>query len=412
MKLRIVSLVVVSVLAYMDIIGHDFLYEWDDQWVVINEYTDAGLTAGNIWHVLTEFYSGQYAPFNEIPYLFLHELFGYSPAAFHTMSILWHTANVVLLFFFVKELLFLMFPESVKRRNENVAFLAALLWAVHPVTVESVAWVSASKILVYTFFYLLALLLYLKYISKPTLLVYLGLLALFTASFFGKEQAVVLPLAFLLIDYAVKRGDGLRYLCLEKLPFLILAVFFGIVTIVSQGSSCGVPEYGFHQRIFFACYTLYEYLVKAVIPLKLSYLYPFPCNPGGAMPWRMFFYPLVMLAFGYAVFALRRHRIFVFGLLFFVIHLLVAVHLISTARFAIVADRYNYLALTGPLLIIAYYTMKLMQRHRKMTIAFLGLYFVYFFSYTIVYQRQWKDSKTLKAHWTELMDKGDGNKKI
>lgn len=406
MKTRIISLLLIAVVVYASILGHDFLYEWDDQWVVINQYTNAGLNPRNLWTVLTEFYNGQYAPFNELSYILLHSAFGYSPIAFHAASILWHAAGTVLLFLFLHRLLRMIPDNPLCRQSGNVAWMCAVLWAVHPVNVEPVAWVSASKILVYAFFYLAALLLYLYYIERPSLWKYLGLLSLFVASFLGKEQAVVLPLAFLLIDYVTHRQCEKWYLLLEKTPFLILALFFGIVTIISQGDGGNMPEYSLWQRMLFCCYTLFEYFVKTLLPLNLLYLYPFPTSPDGEMPPMMYVYPLMILAAAYLVYLFRKERMLVFGVLFFVVHLLVALHLISISRFAIVADRYSYLAMIGPLLAMSYYLFLYALRHRKPVIVAAGLYFIYLCTYTIIYQQNWDNSEHVKRHVRELSESG------
>ena len=81
MKKFAISLVLMVVAAFASTLGHNFLYEWDDQWVVFNQYPNAGLEWKNLWAVLTEFYNGQYAPFNELSYILLHSVFGYSPMA-------------------------------------------------------------------------------------------------------------------------------------------------------------------------------------------------------------------------------------------------------------------------------------------------------------------------------------------
>lgn len=410
MKKRVFSLVLVAAMVYIGTMGFDFQYEWDDHWVVINDYTSAGFSFSNLWHVFTDFYRGQYAPFNELSYICIHSLFGYSPMAFHAMSIIWHVANAVLAFFVVRSLLQtihgnILTPDS----NNNIAWVAAMLWAIHPMNVESVAWISASKILLYAFFYLLALLLYLKYIKNPTAGRYFGLMLLFTASFFGKEQAVVLPLAFLLLDYAANREESVKHLLLEKLPFFILAVFFGVITIISQGYAYGVPEYALDKRLFFAGYTLFEYLVKTVMPVNLSYLYPFPSSPEGEIPVLLYVYPLILLALGYFIYTRRSNRVLTVGMLFFVIHLLVAIHLISTSRFAIVADRYNYVAMMGPMMIVALYLHKFAQRRKTIALAIGLLYGAYLCSYTIIYQRKWVDSKTLKSQAGLIRNDQQGN---
>lgn len=404
MKTRIISLMLVVVAAFASIAGHRFLYQWDDHWVVFNPYTDAGLNLINLWKVLTEFYRGQYAPFNELNYILIHSVFGYSPMAFHAASLLWHTANTVLLFLFLNRLLKMIPSNPLAGQSANIAWICALLWAVHPVNVEPVAWISASKILVYAFFYLAALLLYLHYIEDPRIGKYIGLLALFVASFLGKEQAVVLPLAFLLMDYVTSRKCRVSYLLMEKAPFLILALFFGIVTIISQGAGGNMPEYSLWQRLLFCGYTLYEYMVKTVLPMNLMYLYPFPVAPDGKMPLMMYLYPLMILAAAYLVYVFRKERMLVFGTLFFVVHLLVAIHLISISRMAIVADRYNYLAMVGPLLVIAYYMCLWSQKHKMQARIVIGLYFAYLCTYTIIYQQNWENSEHVKRHVKEIVD--------
>ena len=402
MKTRIITLILIVVAAFFCVIGHDFLYEWDDHWVVINKYTDAGLSLSNLWAVLTEFYNGQYAPFNELSYILVHAIFGYSPMAFHIASILWHVANTGLLFLFLKRLLAMIPDSPLVSQSANIAWICTLLWAVHPVNVEPVAWISASKILVYAFYYLAALLLYLYYVERPGTGKYISLLALFVASFFGKEQAVVLPLAFLLIDYVTKRRGGVGYLLLEKAPFLILALYFGILTIVSQGNGGNMPEYSLWQRLLFCGYTLYEYMVKTILPLNLMYLYAFPTTPAGEMPIAFYFYPLMIIAAAYLIYVWRKERILVFGTLFFVVHLLVAIHLISISRFAIVADRYNYLAMIGPLLVIVHYLCLWHQKHKRAARLVIGLYFVYLCTYTIIYQQVWENSEHVKRHVREI----------
>ncbi len=402
--MRIISLVLTSIAAFASIAGHGFLYQWDDHWVVFNRYTDTGLNLKNLWAVLTEFHQGQYAPFNELSYILVHAVFGYSPMAFHIASIVWHVANTVLLFLFLKRLLVMIPDNPLSSQSANIAWICTLLWAVHPVNVEPVAWISASKILVYAFYYLAALLLYLHYIERPGIGKYIGLLALFVASFFGKEQAVVLPLAFFLVDYVTKRECGVCYLLLEKTPFLILALFFGIVTIISQGAGGNMPEYSLWQRMLFCGYTMYEYMVKTILPLNLMYLYPFPTTPDGEMPTMMYVYPLMILAAAYIIYVFRKERVLVSGALFFVVHLLVAIHLISISRFAIVADRYNYLAMVGPLLVIAYYLCIWHQKHRMAARLAIGLYFVYLCTYTIIYQQNWENSEHVKRHFNELVD--------
>jgi len=156
-------LLIGSVLAvYFPILGNDFLYYWDDQWVVINVYTEGGLNVQNLWAIFSEFYHGQYAPLNESLYLILYTTFGYKPFWFHLASLLLHAANVLLVYACIFRLLELS-RKIVIEHKQLIAFFTALIFAVHPFNVESVAWMSASKVLVYSFFYLLATYTFLNY---------------------------------------------------------------------------------------------------------------------------------------------------------------------------------------------------------------------------------------------------------
>jgi hypothetical protein len=200
-----VSLVLVSCIVYYPTFNNQFQNFWDDQWVAINHYTKDGLTRKNLWAILSEFYHGQYAPVNQLYYTLLHALFGYNAMAFHGMCLLIHILNVLLVFSLIKKLLSLNkgFDElSVQR----IAYFTAVLFAIHPFLVEAVAWIAASKIILYALFYLIALHCYLKYTVALKLKYYLLTLLFFIISFGAKEQAVTLPVCFILIDYALNRN--------------------------------------------------------------------------------------------------------------------------------------------------------------------------------------------------------------
>ena len=412
--LHIGILAAATALLYARSSGNEFLFHWDDQWVVINTYTEQGFAVHNLWHVLTDFYHGQYAPLNELLYIIIFRFFGYNPSAFHAASILLHVCNVVLVYFFVSGLLDGMSRGgSVKYPAEKVrsmAFVAALLFAVHPVCVESVSWVSASKVLVYTFYYLIALCLYLKYVKTKTIALYLLVLFFFILSFGGKEQAVVFFLSCLLVDYAIVRKDCLTDLIIEKLPMILLALFFGCITIMSQGSggSDTMPQYDMPERCLLACYSLFEYLVKAFLPFNLSYIYPFPFLPGEHIPFHLYLYPLAVAALAYAVYSYRHNRLVVFASLFFLVNLLVALHIISISRFAVTADRYVYLSLMASCLIISSIFVNYAQgRIRTVANIALCLYMSYLTVVTFRYQGQWENTTSLKHHIREILNSRD-----
>ena len=166
MKRRIAFclLLLVCVLVYFKVLQADFLYYWDDQVIVMNQYTVGGWSWNNLWHICTDFHAGQYAPVMEMNFLTLYTFFGYNPFWFHLANLCWHLGCVCLTGLFIVELLKTHGRFSNKEIH-LIAFLTAFIFSIHPFNVESVAWVSAVKILIYSFFYLLATICYLRYIK-------------------------------------------------------------------------------------------------------------------------------------------------------------------------------------------------------------------------------------------------------
>ena len=134
----ILILIIAPLIAYLPTIWNDFLYYWDDQWQVTNKYTSGGFIWGNVSSIFSEFLEGQYSPVNQMMYLLIYTLFGYDPAAFHIASLILHIFNTLFIFFIINKLLYL--SKTSEKININiVAFVAALLFAVHPINVESTA---------------------------------------------------------------------------------------------------------------------------------------------------------------------------------------------------------------------------------------------------------------------------------
>ena len=220
-----ILLVITGVLVYFPILGNQLLDFWDDQWVVKNHFTEAGINWANIWATFTEFHGGQYSPFNQFLYLFLFNIAGgYNPFVFHLSTLLIHLANSCLVFVVLKKLLLLNGKIDVQK-VQYIAFFTALLFTVHPFNVESVAWMSASKILVYAFWYLLATYTFLLYLENGKKRFYVFTLFLFVFSFLGKEQAVTFPVWMLLVYWIINHRLPNKKEWIETIPFFVLALF-------------------------------------------------------------------------------------------------------------------------------------------------------------------------------------------
>ena len=284
---------------------------------------------------------GNYSPLVILSYVFDYEMSGEDPFAYHRSNYLLHLLNVALVFGFI----FLI------SGREIVAFLTALLFGIHPMHIESVAWVSGRKDVLYVFFFLISLIAYLKYRSGPNKQTGWILLSLtsFMFALLSKSMAMTLPLILLLIDYADGRRDWVKMIR-EKAFYWLFSLSLGLWAIHTQIVGQGIfPEenYTIFQSLFVAIHNVGIYFIKAFIPFKLAAFHPFPTEIAEGPPVYLYFTVLVVLFAAY--FLWRMLRTFphaVWGLGLFLISLLPILQFVPFGR-AIIADRYTYFAYIG-----------------------------------------------------------------
>lgn len=400
------------ILVYYPVFTHDFLYLWDDQWQVITETTEGGFTWFNIKKIFSQPLSSQYFPVNQFIYLIIYTLAGeYNASAFHVVCLASHLINTLLIFILFKRML------QISKRVESdwinpISFITAILFAIHPLNVESVAWISASKIVFYATFYLLAIYYYISYTEKRNRFFYFLSLVLFVLAFGAKEQAVILPVCLLVIDWILKRDLRKKTIWLEKIPFFLLAFLLGLVTIyITYGKvSLGDENYPLWQRLIFGCYSTIEYLFKWLFPLNLLYLYPFPSRPGEALPEWLLLYPLLITIIILTLQNAIKQWPITIGLCLFIVNLIMTLHIIPMPRSAIVADRYIYISSTGLSFIVGYYFVSGYFKWAKYRVTMLIIGFIYILGLSIYSNhraRAWSDSDTLKKEVNELIQNKD-----
>ena len=411
----LIILVVACIAAYYPILFNDFLYYWDDQWQVINRYTEGGINFGNIWSIFTEYFGGQYSPVNQSMYLFIYSLFGYNPMAFHAASLLLHIGCVCLAYIIIIRI----FRQTTLITFHNahaVAFITAMLFAVHPMNVESVAWISASKIVVYAFFYLLSTYTYIIYLDRKRIVFYILTLLLFALSFGGKEQAVTFPIWLLMLYWILGHSLKDRKVWKQVAPFFVLAIVFGIVTMLSQASNGGgllsnASTYPLWQRFILGCYSIIEYIVKFTIPYNLLYIYAFPMVKGEPLPTWMLLYPGIILVACISLWDWIRRLPLNVGLGFFLIHIALVLHIVPISRFVVIADRYIYLACIGFSFILAFYFIRFLAAKngnaRRIAIGCMVCIMLFFTIYSNIRTRDWKDVDSIKKEIRELLKKRD-----
>lgn len=413
---HIIALVCTAILVYFPILGNDFLYYWDDQWMVMNHYTEGGFNFQNLWAILVEYYHGQYGPVNEYMYLFLYTLFGYEPLVFHIASLLLHIGCVCFVYIVIKRI----FSQTTRTVNKEqaplIAFFTTFLFTIHPMNVESVAWISAVKILNYAFYYLIATYTFMLYLDKKKIRYYIFTLLLFTLSFGGKEQAVTFPVWLLLLYWLLGYSFKDRKVWIQVAPFFLLAIVFGFVTMFSQavrGSGVLGNEisYPMWQRFLLGSYSLFEYLAKFLFPYKQLYIYPFPIVIGEPLPTWMLFYPALIVVIMVTLWKYISKWPVAVGLIFFFIHIAITLHIIPLSRFAIIADRYIYISSTGLSFIFAYYFVWITQTKRSLfKNGIIVLFTIYALWLGISANRRcydWKDSKAIRKELRELIQQRD-----
>jgi protein O-mannosyl-transferase len=244
-----------------------------------------------------------------------YAMFGHNPTVLHVTNVLLHAATAVLVLLLLQELTGSAFG----------AFAGALLWAIHPLRVESVVWIAERKDVLFGLFYVAALV---AYVRKRLLLT----LVLFVLALLSKGMAVSLPLAMLAIDFLERRKAFL-----EKVPFFALSSLFGVIGYVGQRIPGIAPEpldvaFSLSQRAALSCYVLLFYLVKIILPIRLSAFYPYPK-----------FIALVMM---------RAGRNVAFAFLFFLMTIGVTLPIFLVGR-NIAADRFTYIPSIGFAYLIA-----------------------------------------------------------
>jgi len=392
------TILTASLISFWKLQYFSFLIGWDDQWFITNHYTEDGFTKQNIIAIATDFYYGQYAPINQLYYTTVFKIFDYNTAVFHILSVIIHLLNSYMVFKFIQGIYKYLSSGVTNNDGNSIAFLTCTFFTLSPFNLEPIAWIAASKVLIYALFYLLSLNTYMKYISyaKPAYF-YLSMI-FFILSFGAKEQAITLPACLILIDYITGRSMSDKMVWYEKIPFIVLSLFMGLITIQSQGAVGNNQFYSISDRFLLFFYTLTEYFVKTILPINVSYLYPFPFTIGKQAPWWLWIYPTVIPLFIY----LYRHYFWVksilFGSLFFIIHILIVSNIISLARNSIVADRYAYLSTIGIYYLLAkvFINNISLKKYRRLTYIFLLVYVSYFVVYSNYHSQVWTNAITLK----------------
>jgi Flp pilus assembly protein TadD len=354
----------VTVLAYLPVRHAQFVV-FDDPIYTGNPHVQAGLTWAGVKWAFTTWYGSNWHPLTWLSHMLDASAFGPNPGAQHLVNVLLHAANSLLLFLLLLRLTGKKWPAA----------LVAALFAWHPLHVESVAWISERKDVLSTFFGLLALLAYCRYVEKSKVqspkskVCYAWTLGLFVLSLLAKPMLVTLPFVMLLLDvWPLNRGQipgigsnsrntehgaNLSWLVAEKIPFFALTIASSIVTFLAQRTEAVVSldQRPLGLRVTNALVAYAEYLGKTVWPAKLAVIYPLP----NQIPaWQIAVATAILVSISLLAWRARRNAPYVqIGWLWFLGTLVPVIGLVQVGGQAL-ADRYTYVPLVGVFIALAY----------------------------------------------------------
>lgn len=383
----------ITFIAFFPSLSNAFV-NWDDN---INIYENKNVEALDWPHVKGIFSNtviGNYNPLTILTFAIERHFVGLSPKLYHVDNLILHLICVFLGYLFLRKLKLGTWP----------AMFGSLLFAVHPMRVESVAWATERKDVLYAVFYLGALVAYVRYLETNYAKKYFAIaIFLFAFALFAKIQAVALPLSFLALDYYFKRP--LRFkLLLEKAPLFLMSLAVGCIGIFLLSKAESLKDntgFGLAGHLFIGAYSFCVYLIKAVIPYALSPVYPYPAKLGP----EFYLAPLGVIAVLWFLWTQHRrgNHAIVFGSAFFIVNIVFMLQILSAGQ-GFIADRFSYIAYIG-LCFIAAKLLESAMANKNWTSFAQGAAAIYIAVFAVITWKQcaiWKDGETL---WSAVMRK-------
>ena len=400
----VLLLVGVVLIAYGAVWQFEFLNIDDDLYVTHNPHIQRGLSLDSVLWSMNAMEEANWHPLTWLSHMLDVQLFGLNPAGHHLTNLLLHMANVLLLFGVLQHMTGAVWRSA----------LVAALFALHPLNVESVAWVAERKNVLSTLFWLLTMAAYMGYVRKPHWGRYLGMTGIFVLGLMAKPMLVTLPCVLLLLDYwplgrlgkdSKEFWERLPRLAAEKLPLFIPVAAISVVTIAAQSRAGALSSWEglpLGSRVANAVLAYGMGIKKMLWPMDLAVFYPHPGNSLAVWPVALAASLLVILSLG-VWWQGRRSRYLVVGWLWYLGTLIPVSGLIQVGGQAM-ADRYAYVPLMGLFIILVWGTAELAQTLRlpKAWLLAAGLCVVIVLIGAVRLQlSHWRNSFTLFQHALE-----------
>ena len=399
-------LIITTLTVYWQVQGFDFVNYDDTKYVTQNVHVQEGISLDSIIWAFTTIHAGNWHPLTWMSHMTDCQLFGMNPGGHHLTSLLFHIINTLLLFFIFRKMTDKLWQS---------AFIAAL-FALHPLHVESVAWVSERKDVLSTFFAFLTILSYMRYVRRPAVYRYLAVILFFCLGLMSKPMLVTLPFVLLLLDYwplnrlqiqppadtrSARQSATVFFLIRKKIPLFILVIISCCVTFYAQKHGGAVKSLDFipiDARIANTLVAYAAYIGKMIYPVNLAFLYPYPEMISW---WKVAGAILLLGVISFFAFKSRRqHPYFITGWLWYLGTLVPVIGLVQVGMQSM-ADRYTYIPLIGLFIITAWGIPALTAKWRYGKIctgASAIIILAILMALTVKQAGYWKDSITLFEH--------------
>ncbi len=412
--LLIISVIVIStIITYSTVSKNQFL-KWDDGAYVVENQNIQNLNFENLKIFFSKSFVSTYLPLTMISYAIDYQIGGLNPEIYTATNLIFHILNALLVFWLIflilhnytiqrnkpeSKIIYISNDEIITKSNKYIiAGITALLFAIHPINVESVAWVAERKNVLFSFFFLFSLICYIQYIvKKNNLFFYLSIL-LYIFSLLSKGVAVSLTLSVIAIDFVMYRNLFSKKVIYEKVPFLLLSIIFGIIAFNSQGKENITAFRPLYEQILFASYGFLTYIYNLIFPVHLLAFYPYPHSTN------IYYWICLILSIIFIIivvkFRQRISRLLLYSIIFFIANILFVIQIIPVGK-ALMADRYIYISSIGFFLILSYIITLLAQKQKFAYLIVTIILFIY--GYT-AYKRVeiWNNNYTL---WNDVIKK-------
>jgi len=400
-KISLIFTVIALVIFYIcyPIINGDFV--WDDKLHILNntDISDNGLLG--VLNVFRPTDKYMYHPITILSYKLDYLISGYNTTSYHLTNIIIHIIVTILVYMVTYKVM----------KNIYISLFVSLFFCFHWMHVEPVAWISGRKDLLAGLFFFSSLLTYILYKEKNNSRYYLFSLLLILLGMLSKPSVAGLPFVLLLYDY-YKKGKIIKKDILLILPFIFIVFLILLIPFSFDKSLSAINNltniYPLKDRIFFPSAVFSYYLVKIILFKNLTAFSGFPEKTGGILPIWYYFSLLVYLFFVLLIYrSVKTRRLVVFGILFYIVNLLIVSHLIPFGT-SIFADRYTYIPYVGIFLLMGYFIDEKIKKD-KIKYFLLGIFVVFMVFVFKDRVKIWRDNLSL---WTSVIENGSNSKSM